>query len=552
MATRGEAFGARTVRVLRRAARPLASLSVRRIALFLAAVLVVFHVAYAAMNGTDHLREGSHDTLVKWRLSVPDPDPRIVVVDIDEASLARMAPEHGLWPWPRDTLATLLGYLESRGARAVVFDVLFADPDAQRPGADRAFADAVAASRIAYLPVLRLNPANDADSRVRAADVPGLIEPIDAGASPRRTFALVPPYFESAVGTRRLGTFNVSPDPDGTLRTYRYSEDVDGWRVWSLPARVALDLTGQAPTGTRLIDWRRAALAYPRVPFADVYQDALRREPARPADEFAGRIVIVGSTATGLHDARPTPLSPTHPGADILASALDGALNGRARRELPAAAELATALGSVGLVLALVLALPHEQIKGLLLGVPVAMMAVSFATLQWPWTFVDLSGAAASALAYFSVVEVNGKFQTAFWTDRLPLLGREVPIRGSTVLAALLSGSGRPDRAEDAALAALIRHAPDARMLQRPGSHDGDLGGGVHGALVVGFVREDAAQVEALRARLSASPQWAGVVVERPRDGNEPRNRTVARSLARLTGAFDTPTAACAAREDSG
>ena len=106
MATRGEAFGARTVRVLRRAARPLASLSVRRIALFLAAVLVLFHVAYAAMNGTDHLREGSHDTLVKWRLSVPDPDPRIVVVDIDETSLARMAPEHGLWPWPRDTLAT--------------------------------------------------------------------------------------------------------------------------------------------------------------------------------------------------------------------------------------------------------------------------------------------------------------------------------------------------------------------------------------------------------------------------------------------------------------
>ena len=46
------------------------------------------------------------------RFRTPVPDPRVVIVDIDEASLARMSPEFGRWPWPRDTLATVLAHIE--------------------------------------------------------------------------------------------------------------------------------------------------------------------------------------------------------------------------------------------------------------------------------------------------------------------------------------------------------------------------------------------------------------------------------------------------------
>jgi adenylate cyclase len=53
-------------------------------------------------------------------------DPRIVIVDIDEKSLAAI----GRWPWGRDRLAALADELFARQQSAVVgFDVVFAEPD---------------------------------------------------------------------------------------------------------------------------------------------------------------------------------------------------------------------------------------------------------------------------------------------------------------------------------------------------------------------------------------------------------------------------------------
>src|SRR6202008_4759617 len=47
----------------------------------------------------------------------------------------------------------VLDYLQYAGARQVVFDVVFADLDADEPAGDSAFADAIAASGKAVLPV---------------------------------------------------------------------------------------------------------------------------------------------------------------------------------------------------------------------------------------------------------------------------------------------------------------------------------------------------------------------------------------------------------------
>jgi adenylate cyclase len=52
---------------------------------------------------------------------------RVVVVDIDEASLAKV----GAWPWSRQTMVKLAERLEAAGAAVQVYDVLF---DAEREG----------------------------------------------------------------------------------------------------------------------------------------------------------------------------------------------------------------------------------------------------------------------------------------------------------------------------------------------------------------------------------------------------------------------------------
>ncbi|TFW09635.1 adenylate/guanylate cyclase domain-containing protein [Oxalobacteraceae bacterium OM1] len=53
-------------------------------------------------------------------------DPRIVLVDIDEKSIA----EVGRWPWSRDLVAKLIEKFDTHyHARAIAFDVIFSEPD---------------------------------------------------------------------------------------------------------------------------------------------------------------------------------------------------------------------------------------------------------------------------------------------------------------------------------------------------------------------------------------------------------------------------------------
>ena len=129
-------------------------------------------------DGENSLINSSYDQLLKARLVAPKVDPSILIVDIDERSLDAMRADYGRWPWPRETLGASLEWLESKGVKAVVFDILFADQDTLNPLSDRAFAEAVERSKTSYFPVLRLNPENDSISEIRAGMLPGFSEKI--------------------------------------------------------------------------------------------------------------------------------------------------------------------------------------------------------------------------------------------------------------------------------------------------------------------------------------------------------------------------------------
>jgi len=57
----------------------------------------VFHIG-------ENMRQKAFDLMVRSRLIVPKPDKDIVIVDINEASLAAMAKDFGRYPWPRQVL----------------------------------------------------------------------------------------------------------------------------------------------------------------------------------------------------------------------------------------------------------------------------------------------------------------------------------------------------------------------------------------------------------------------------------------------------------------
>jgi adenylate cyclase len=292
------------------------------------------------------------------------PDPDIVVVDIDEASLESMAPYAGRWPWPRSVHGELVLGIAEQGPRAIVFDIMFFEPDIFRPDADQFFNEAVAGLDNVYFPVARQDPAGDPYG-ARIADIaPALGAYSGATSDPEARIHLSLPY-ALAPENWRLGTINFLADADGIGRRYYVYHDAYGWRVPSLPARVVQDLGHAVPDRESvLLSWPGGRRGHGHVSYFDLYLDFNRENRSRDPQEFAGKVVVIGVSATGLHDIRATPVNRQHNGVDILAAAIDNLKNGNYLRE----ADTAWSALAVLVLLALLLAGFHWRVNTVALG----------------------------------------------------------------------------------------------------------------------------------------------------------------------------------------
>jgi adenylate cyclase len=276
------------------------------------------------------------DSFVKLQASPLAPDPDIVLVDIDEESLAKMEKVAGRWPWPRVVYAELIEGLAVQKPRAIVFDIMFAEKDSFRPHDDAAFAESAANHANTYFPFLRL-PEDRDPKGLRIADYANQFALVRSkGVDPDARIALEAPVILPTQTHGRTGLITFKADADGVGRRYILRETVGGWQIPSLPARVAFDLGFPVPDQDYLVlDWRGEARSFPRVSFSALYEEFNRDAKQRPANEFTGKIVIVGTAATGLQDLRVTPMSHVHPGAEILGTAIENLKNGRQMRYAP-------------------------------------------------------------------------------------------------------------------------------------------------------------------------------------------------------------------------
>ncbi len=287
--------------------------------------------------------------LVRWfvrsRRRKLTPDPDIVIVDIDDPSVARMQEVAGSWPWPRSVHGELVRGIARQSPKAIVFDLQFTERDQYRPESDLSFNQALDASPRIYFPMVRREPALDAVGAPveQLAALVGLVP--TAGAQAEARIALVPPL---AIEQRhwRTGIINFLADSDGVGRRYFLYPSAYGWRIPSLPARLAGDLGYPVPQREDMIlAWRGQESAFRHISYFDLYQDFNREKPLRPADELKDKIVVIGTAATGMHDRRVTPIASEYPGVEILATAIDNLKNRRMMRAAPAWLPPALAFG---------------------------------------------------------------------------------------------------------------------------------------------------------------------------------------------------------------
>jgi adenylate cyclase len=285
----------------------------------------------------------------------------VVIVDIDEGSLR----EIGQWPWPRTVIADLITRLRAAGAAAVGFDVIFAEPDRMSPAvAARSFRglDAETREKLAALPS---NDAVFAEAIKKAGGVvvgetgaaqaaPGA-EGENApqtgfgirGPDPRPFLVMfpgllrnIPPIEQAAAGR---GLFSIDPEPDGIVRRVPVVMEAQGQLA---PALTMEMLRVVSRASAILIRADQAGVKAVAVPGLEVPTDGRgrfwvyfnKRDPERSVsaadvlngrvapDRFRGRLVLIGTSATGLLDIKTTPVQPDMPGVEVHAQILENIL----------------------------------------------------------------------------------------------------------------------------------------------------------------------------------------------------------------------------------
>ena len=321
------------------------------------------------------------DAFVRMQAASLQPDPDIVIVDIDDTSLAQMENEAGRWPWPRAIHGELVQGIAAQQPAAIVFDILFSERDEFRPDSDAAFNQSLQGLGNVYFPMVRRDPAMDAQGAPVTEIAPLLGLQRGDEADEKAWLAVLPPLALDPEHWR-VGTINFEEDGDGVGRRYQLYTDAYGWRIPSLPARVAQDLGYDVPQQADMIlAWRGKPGAFKHISYADLYADMQREKHQRPADELKGKIVIIGTAATGMHDVRVTPLASLYPGVEMLATAIDNLKNRRSMRRADEGFPTGLALLMIG-VLSIVFMRGMHALKigqGLLLVSVLLLLAEYFA-----------------------------------------------------------------------------------------------------------------------------------------------------------------------------
>lgn len=286
------------------------------------------------------------------------PNPDVVILSIDDASLEVLEDKYGRWPWSRDIYSEAVEYLESQGVDAIAFDLMFIGHQKGFESKDRELAKTIARYNNVYAS-MNFDEREEKNPPVLPealkVNVENQSSTIDFSSS---TFANCRLILDEILKlTPNIGIINLKRDEDGISRQCSLFDIYQGNFYPYLAFKVAynylkkhenlntdkfvINKDNQLLLGNRkiqlgnngkmLLNWYGPNQTYTYIPFWRAIKSAesLKKgqNPGIPVGYFKNKVVFVGTTALALFDIKSVPLSSVYPGVEIQATAFNNILD---------------------------------------------------------------------------------------------------------------------------------------------------------------------------------------------------------------------------------
>lgn len=299
-------------------------------------ISIIFSLAVFALDYTG-MMTGFENKSLDWRFTLRGMEPPkspVIVAAMDELSLS----EIGKWPWRRRIQAQLVDRLVEMGAKSIVYDVLFYEPDNQYQGDDLAFARSVKRSRRT---VTAFNFDYSTQELVKTDSDGKVVREVKGDVSKGEPLGVL------AEASAALGFVNSFPDADGNLRraVLQYTYGDETYHALNLQA-VALAtgktvdeiLAGLPLQDSNPNDWGylgKEVLVNYRGPMKVISKDNSEKflfPTYSCADIINGlvmedwikdKIVLIGATALATYDHYNIPFQSQFPGVYFHANIID-------------------------------------------------------------------------------------------------------------------------------------------------------------------------------------------------------------------------------------
>ena len=315
---------------------------------FFVAVLMIGWRKSSVLTGFE---QRFYDLRIRLLSSKECPSPDIVIIGIDDESLARLEPAVGRWPWPRAVFAGLIDYCAK--ARTVAVDIIFSEADSYYTSSDDLLAAEVGKQNNIIFGLYLNNQTSNSPIPPKVASF--ALDDSFAPQYPLMEFhSAIIPYPALLEASNGLGHVNYTMDADGVLRYYVLASRLGDKTYPSLvlaaamkcgdltPEKIKIDGQGvlQVNHNTiiledegkfRFIPPSASYKTYSAAEVLDSWKSEMKGEaPKIKREEFEGKVVFIGSLATGLlADKQVTTGAGNVAGVHIQAAVLDNLLNGK-------------------------------------------------------------------------------------------------------------------------------------------------------------------------------------------------------------------------------